>query len=122
MKGTPRFPGICRRAKTLGVTHTHLFLVLTGQRKSTRLLERYNALVAAEKAAASAAVPGTRVTEGTIFAVGSRELHEQLVTENPDALRIHGDSLEALKEITLSRPLLFPAALSGSPQPDKADE
>lgn len=33
-----RFPGICGAAKQLGVNRVHLYLVLSGQRESKRLL------------------------------------------------------------------------------------
>ena len=36
--------GICADAKTLGVTRSHLYKVLTGQRESKPLLEHYNSL------------------------------------------------------------------------------
>lgn len=39
-----RFPGITRDAKALKVSRIHLYLVLTGQRTSHRLLKRYRAL------------------------------------------------------------------------------
>lgn len=39
-----RFPGIIRDAKRLNVSRIHLYLVLTGQRTSHRLLRRYQAL------------------------------------------------------------------------------
>ena len=39
-----RFPGITRDAKRLNVSRIHLYLVLTGQRTSHRLLRRYQAL------------------------------------------------------------------------------
>lgn len=38
------FPGITRAAKRLKVTRIHLYLVLSGQRTSHRLLKRYQAL------------------------------------------------------------------------------
>jgi hypothetical protein len=43
----PKYPGISADAKTLGVSRTHLFLVLTGKRKSARLMSRYLALTSA---------------------------------------------------------------------------
>ena len=43
------YPGITRHAKALGVTHTHLYLVLAGQRTSQRLLANYKALVGMER-------------------------------------------------------------------------
>ena len=46
-RGT-RFPGIVRHARELGVTYTHLYRVLVGERQSP-LLHRYQALVAAER-------------------------------------------------------------------------
>jgi hypothetical protein len=39
-----RFPGIVSDAQRLGVHRIHLYLVLTGQRQSRRLMERYRAL------------------------------------------------------------------------------
>jgi hypothetical protein len=36
-----RFPGICEDAKALGVSRSHLYFVLTGQRKSPRIEEYY---------------------------------------------------------------------------------
>lgn len=36
-----RFPGIVAAAQALGVSRVHLYLVLSGRRKSARLLERY---------------------------------------------------------------------------------
>ncbi|WP_043585316.1 hypothetical protein [Geminisphaera colitermitum] len=42
-KGSLRFPGIVADARTLGVTYSHLYRVLTGDRKSP-LLARYQAL------------------------------------------------------------------------------
>lgn len=39
-----RFPGIVGAAKALKVSRIHLYLVLTGQRTSHRLLKRYRAL------------------------------------------------------------------------------
>jgi hypothetical protein len=39
-KPAPRFPGINRAARKLGVTRQHLYFVLTGQRQSARLLAK----------------------------------------------------------------------------------
>lgn len=39
-----RFPGLMTAADKLGVHRNHLYLVLTGQRTSHRLLRRYQAL------------------------------------------------------------------------------
>jgi hypothetical protein len=39
-----RFRGITQDARTLGVTHSHLWRVLMGQRDSKPLLARYRAL------------------------------------------------------------------------------
>ena len=39
-----KFPGICADAVTLGVSRVHLWLVLTGARKSLILTKRYLAL------------------------------------------------------------------------------
>lgn len=39
-----RFPGLIRDAQELGVHRNHLYLVLTGARKSQRLLDRLTAL------------------------------------------------------------------------------
>jgi hypothetical protein len=36
-----RFPGICEDAKALGVSRSHLYFVLTGERKSPRIEEYY---------------------------------------------------------------------------------
>lgn len=47
-RGETRFPGIKRHAETLGVSRPHLFLVLTGQRKSASLLRRYRELMRSE--------------------------------------------------------------------------
>lgn len=41
-----RFPGITDAARRLKVTRIHLYLVLSGQRTSHRLLKRYRALPA----------------------------------------------------------------------------
>jgi hypothetical protein len=40
-----RFPGIVRHARQMKVSRMHLYLVLTGQRTSHRLLRRYRALI-----------------------------------------------------------------------------
>ena len=45
-----RFPGITRAAKRLKVTRIHLYLVLSGQRTSHRLLKRYTTLTAKDAA------------------------------------------------------------------------
>jgi hypothetical protein len=37
----PKFPGIMEQAKALGVSRNHLFKVLTGERKSARLMSAY---------------------------------------------------------------------------------
>lgn len=39
-----KFPGICADAATLGVSRIHLWLVLTGARRSLTLTRRYQAL------------------------------------------------------------------------------
>ncbi len=39
-----RFPGIMRDARRLGVHRNHLYLVLTGNRQSPGLLNRYKKL------------------------------------------------------------------------------
>lgn len=44
-----RFPGICEDAQELGVTRVHLWMVLTGDRKSKRLMQRYRDLKAKQK-------------------------------------------------------------------------
>lgn len=53
-KSTPkkvtRFPDICLAAKELNVDRTHLFRVLTGERKSVILGKRYQAWCKAKKA------------------------------------------------------------------------
>lgn len=41
---TTRFPGLCADAETLGVSRIHLYLVLSGQRRSARLISRFNQL------------------------------------------------------------------------------
>ena len=41
-----RFPGISQAARTLGVSRTHLWYVLTGRRQSRSLLARYQVFVA----------------------------------------------------------------------------
>lgn len=46
-----RFPGIATDAARLGVCRTHLYRVLTGRRRSRRLIEQYYALKADGKAA-----------------------------------------------------------------------
>lgn len=43
----PRFEGVRASARALGVSHTHLWFVLAGVRKSPRLLARYRQLKAA---------------------------------------------------------------------------
>jgi hypothetical protein len=43
-KRRTRFPGICTDAELLGVSREHLYRVLTGERESKSLLERYRAL------------------------------------------------------------------------------
>ena len=47
-KGEPktrvRFAGICADARALGVSREHLFRVLSGQRQSRSLLQRYREL------------------------------------------------------------------------------
>jgi hypothetical protein len=43
----PKFPGITEHAEALGVTRTHLFLVLTGKRQSKRLSTAYARLTRA---------------------------------------------------------------------------
>ncbi len=48
-----RFRGICKDAIRLGVTRVHLYLVLTGQRESKSLLDRYEQLRQAGKEHAS---------------------------------------------------------------------
>jgi hypothetical protein len=40
-----RFRGLLRAAEALGVHRNHLYLVLSGRRKSRRLLARYEAYV-----------------------------------------------------------------------------
>jgi hypothetical protein len=39
-----RFPGIVESARKLKVSRIHLYLVLTGQRQSRRLMQRYSRL------------------------------------------------------------------------------
>ncbi len=36
-----RWPGLCQAAKDLGYHRTHLYLVLTGQRRSLRTMRRF---------------------------------------------------------------------------------
>lgn len=43
-KNPTQFPGISRDAEALGVTRTHLWLVLSGRRQSRRLMRRYKLL------------------------------------------------------------------------------
>lgn len=40
-RGETQFPGISGDAKALGVSRVHLWLVLTGRRRSARLAQRY---------------------------------------------------------------------------------
>lgn len=47
-RGATRFPGIVADAARLGVNRIHLYLVLTGQRKSPPLTVRYQKLQAAK--------------------------------------------------------------------------
>lgn len=47
-KRVVRFPGICEQARLLGVSRQHLFLVLSGQRDSVRLMTQYNQLKASK--------------------------------------------------------------------------
>ena len=44
IKNRVRFPGIVEHAAKLGVTRIHLWMVLTGDRESKRLLRRYREL------------------------------------------------------------------------------
>jgi len=53
--GPPKFSGITKHAEALGVSRPHLFLVLTGARKSKRLSTAYARLIQAEKLAEQAA-------------------------------------------------------------------
>lgn len=46
-----RFPGITYDARELGVTYNHLWRVLTGDRESPGLVQRYHALQARKKKA-----------------------------------------------------------------------
>lgn len=46
-----RFPGLIADADALGVHRTHLYLVLSGQRTSASLLQRYRALKATQQPA-----------------------------------------------------------------------
>ncbi|WP_414664872.1 hypothetical protein [Horticoccus sp. 23ND18S-11] len=43
-RGETQFPGILADAKALDVSRVHLWLVLTGRRKSARLAARYEQL------------------------------------------------------------------------------
>lgn len=47
-RGATRFPGIVADAARLGVNRIHLYLVLSGQRKSPPLTARYQKLQAAK--------------------------------------------------------------------------
>ena len=51
-RGRTQFPGIVEDARSLGVSRVHLFLVLTGQRTSKGLLNRYKAFQRQLKGAA----------------------------------------------------------------------
>lgn len=42
--GPAKYPGIAGDARTLGVSRTHLYLVLTGKRTSARLMQLYRKL------------------------------------------------------------------------------
>lgn len=53
-RGPNKHPGIVRHARALGVSYTHLYRVLVGERRSP-LLQRYQALVAAERSGGQAA-------------------------------------------------------------------
>jgi hypothetical protein len=46
-----RFPGLLRYAAILGVTRNHLYLVLSGQRESRRLMRDYKTITRKERAA-----------------------------------------------------------------------
>src|SRR5687767_8841555 len=48
-RSAPKFPGLRRHAKALGTSHVQLWRVLTGRRKSVRLMNDYNDLVAWER-------------------------------------------------------------------------
>lgn len=37
----PKYPGITEQAEALGVSRTHLYLVLSGKRPSARLMSAY---------------------------------------------------------------------------------
>ncbi|MEI6211502.1 MAG: hypothetical protein WCR06_07730 [bacterium] len=43
-----QYPGIVGHARQLGVSHPHLWMVLTGKRASRRLMARYRDLVRAK--------------------------------------------------------------------------
>ncbi len=45
-RGPTRFPRIGAACKALGVSRTHLYYVLTGARRSPRLLRRYQSFAA----------------------------------------------------------------------------
>lgn len=49
IKRGPRIKGICADAEALGVTHQHLWAVLSGRRESASLRRRYQALQRAER-------------------------------------------------------------------------
>ena len=51
-KRKPAIKGITHDAKTLGVTHSHLWRVLTGKRESIPLTRRYRELKRNQKASA----------------------------------------------------------------------
>ena len=52
IRGDTRFPGICRRARELGVNRCTLYRVLTNEWDLPKLKARYDALCSAENSAA----------------------------------------------------------------------
>ncbi len=67
-KQKPQFPGLCRFARLLGVTPTHLLRVARGERQSPELLAQFQAMMAAENAGKNgvAILPaGTRLVDCT---------------------------------------------------------
>lgn len=102
MKSPTRHPGIGKHAKSLRVTTHHLRKVLDGVRQSPDLLARYKALVAAEQAAAE---PDARhFPAGSVFRITADLATARLVAAHPESLRLRGDAIEVVREITLTLP------------------
>jgi transcriptional regulator with XRE-family HTH domain len=68
MKRAIKNRGLNERARKLGVSEGHLSRVASGERNSPELLDRYNALVAAEKAAGPLAEERAAMAGVTLFA------------------------------------------------------